>query len=250
MQRASVALVTGAGSGIGAATVRRLRRRGIVVIVTDRDARRAASVAAEEDERYACAYPLTCDVTRIAELKTAVTTAISLGSLDVLVCSAGHPGQAARLENIPDADWDEIHQINAAGVANALRACAPEMRRQRSGAIVVISSIAGIVGSRGQLPYSAAKAAAIGLTKAAAKELRPDNIRVNAVAPGFIDTPMTQAMTEEIRKAWRIDRLAFGSRLGRADEVAAVVDFLCSDASSYVTGAVIPVDGGFTLGSP
>lgn len=113
-----------------------------------------------------------------------------------------------------------------------------------------VASIAALQGSRGQIPYAAAKAGVVGLTKAAAKELMSAGVRVNAVAPGFIATPMTDAMPESLKEAWRLDELALGGGFGTADQVAQCIEFLASDEASFVTGVTLPVDGGFRLGYP
>jgi 3-oxoacyl-[acyl-carrier protein] reductase len=245
----SVALVTGGGSGIGAATVRRLAARGVATVVADVSLEPARALA-DEVAATAASLAVACDVTRPDDLVAAVDAAAGLGDLDVLVCCAGLPGDAVRLEAFPLEQWERVLQVNTMGVVHALRAVTPGMRARGRGAVVTVASIAGVSGSRRQVAYSGAKAAVVGITQAAAKELMADGIRVNAVAPGFIATPMTDAMSERTREAWRVDQLTLGGRLGRADEVAAAIDFLASPDASYVTGVTLTVDGGFTLGFP
>ena len=249
MRGTSVALVTGGGSGIGAATVRRLAARGLSTVVADVAKSAAESVAAEVSGP-APSVAVSCDVTRADDLANAVEMAADIGDLDVLVCCAGLPGDAVRLEAFPLEDWQRVLEVNTMGVVHALRAVTPGMRARGRGAIVTVASIAGVSGSRRQVAYSGAKAAVLGITMATAKELMADGIRVNSVAPGFIATPMTEAMTARTREAWRVDQLALGGRLGQADEVAAAIDFLASDEASYITGVTLTVDGGFTLGFP
>jgi 3-oxoacyl-[acyl-carrier protein] reductase len=210
----------------------------------------AAEKLASEVSAEAPSLAIHCDVTVPGDLDRAVKAATDLGELDILVCCAGWPGDAARLEAFPMELWQRVFDINTMGVVNALRAVTPGMRERRHGVIVSVASIAGIYGSRGQVAYSGAKAAVLGITRAAAKELMRDGIRVNAVAPGFIQTPMTAAMTEELRNAWRVDQLTVGGRLGLATEVAAAIDFLTSEDASYITGTTLTIDGGFTLGNP
>lgn len=244
-----VALVTGGGSGIGAATVRRLADRGVATVIADLNLAAAEALAAEVGDTSS-SLAVRCDVTAPADLEAAVEAATALGDLAILVCCAGWPGSSAKLDEFSLEDWHRAIDINTMGVAHALRAAAPGMRERGRGAIVNVASIAGITGSRGQIAYSAAKAAVLGITRAAAKELMRDGVRVNAVAPGFIATPMTDAMSDKIKEAWRIDRLTIGGRLGAAEEIAAAIDFLCDPAASYITGETLVVDGGFTLGSP
>ena len=246
------AIVTGGASGIGAATVRRLARRGLFVVIADRDEETARSLV---DELGAEAIPdavaVTCDVTREDDITAVVEAARADGAVvEVLVNCAGFPGRAARLEELSMEAWQLVLDVNLWGVIHTTRAIAPLMRQQRSGSIVNVASIAGIVGSRGQVAYSVAKAGVVGATLAAAKELMPAGVRVNAVAPGFIATPMTDVMSAEMRQQWRLDRLALGGGLGDPDQVAACVEFLASPESSFVTGVVLPVDGGFRLGYP
>lgn len=248
----SLALVTGGGSGIGAATVRELARRGNSVVVVDLDLDAAQSVVSGVAlPAGAQAIARACDVTIPADVDRVVAEALQLtGRIDVVVNCAGLAGRSDKLELLGLDDWARVVDVNLWGVAHVARAVTPILREQRSGAVVNVASIAGIQGSRGQVPYSAAKAAVIGLTQAMAKELMSAGVRVNAVAPGFIRTPMTDEMTAQIKEAWRLDRLVLGGDLGLPEQVASCIGFLCSPEASFVTGVTLPVDGGFILGYP
>jgi NAD(P)-dependent dehydrogenase (short-subunit alcohol dehydrogenase family) len=247
------ALVTGGGSGIGAATVRLLTGRGMDVTVLDLDGAAAAAVVAsiEDEEVRARSAAIACDVTSPDDVDRAVSAAFTrTARLDAVVCCAGLAGRSARLESLTLAEWQQVVAVNLWGVVHVSRAVTPVLREQRSGSVVHVASIAGVQGSRGQVPYSAAKAGVIGLTQAMAKELLQFGVRVNAVAPGFIRTPMTDDMTEQVREAWGLDRMVLGGTLGSPEQVAACIGFLCSDDASFLTGVTLPVDGGFVLGYP
>lgn len=253
--RSHVAIVTGAASGIGAESAARLARRGFRVVVADLSAARADQVAAEitagvTPARGAKAVAAGCDVTDPAAVADLVAGAVELGDLDVLINCAGVAGEAHRLEEAPIELWRQVIDVNLWGVVHMCRAVTPVLRERGRGSIVNVASIAALQGSRGQVPYSAAKAAVVGLTIAAAKELISSGVRVNAVAPGFIATPMTEAMPPRMRQAWRLDELTLGGGLGSAGDVAACIEFLATDDAAFVTGVTLPVDGGFRLGYP
>lgn len=249
MTSPKTAVVTGAASGIGAATVRRLRTRGLRVVLVDRDVARAEALAnsiAEQDGPEL--RVLGCDVTQPDDVDAAARNLD--GELDVLVNCAGVAGASARLEQLSLEEWHRVVDVNLWGVVHWIRATTPIMRERGGGCMLNVASVAAIQGSRGQVPYSGAKAGVVGVTIAAAKELMSWNIRVNAVAPGFIETPMTDEMSEQMRTDWRLGELVLGGRLGQADEVASCIEFLTSDDASFLTGVVLPVDGGFHLGYP
>lgn len=247
----SIAIVTGGGSGIGAATVRRLAKRGLDVVIADRNLVTAQAVADEVRATGGQARAVACDVTKSDEVDSLITGArAGNATIDLLVNCAGLAGRSGRVDELSADEWRSVIDVNLASVMLTARAIGPVMYRQRSGSIVNVASIAGLRGSRGQVAYSGAKAGVIGVTMALAKELMGAGVRVNAVAPGFIATPMTDSMPEQIRQAWRLEDLVLGGGFGTADQVAACIDFLGSEAASFVTGVTLPVDGGFTLGYP
>jgi 3-oxoacyl-[acyl-carrier protein] reductase len=166
------------------------------------------------------------------------------GSLDILVNNAGVTGDNL-LVRLNDAEWDRVIDTNLKGSFNTIRAAARGMMRRRDGRIINITSIVGITGNKGQSSYAASKAGLIGLTKSVAKELASRSILCNAVAPGFIDTEMTDALGEQTRAAL-MEQIALG-RLGTGDNVASVVRFLAGPGAAYITGQVLVVDGGMVI---
>lgn len=237
-----VALVTGAARGIGQAIAVRLAAEGADValcdVQTDWLEETAGKVAAlgRRAERFAA------DVSQPAQVQAAVDGAVAaFGRIDVLVNNAGitRDGYLVRMS---EADWDAVLNVNLKGAFLFTKAVAKQMMRQRSGAIVNIASIIGLIGNAGQCNYAASKAGLIALTKSTAKELASRNIRANAVAPGFIRTKMTEQLPEDLQKKM-LEAIPLG-RFGEPEDVANVVLFLASDASAYVTGQVVTVCGG------
>ena len=236
-------LVTGGGSGIGEALCRLVAAEGAQVTVLDRDGEAAGRVAAEVGGRA-----VACDV-RDGDAVTAAVLegAEAMGGLTDLVNNAGI-GTAKPLLAYTDKEWALLIGVNLTGTFHGIRAAAPIMLEAGRGSIVNNASLTGLRPTRGEAPYSAAKAGVLNLTAAAAVELAPA-IRVNAVAPGMIHTPLTQIVVDN--EAWRTAAES-GTPLGRvgtAEEVAEVIAFLSSDAASYVTGQTIVVDGGSVLPS-
>ncbi|MBX5441067.1 MAG: SDR family oxidoreductase [Solirubrobacteraceae bacterium] len=232
----SVALVTGSTRGIGLAAARRLAEDGVTVVVNGTDAERAAAVAAELG-----GDALPFDVADADAVQAAVRELFSRHKrLDVLVNNAGILDDALLGMIQPQRTFD----VNALGVLNTMQACARLLARGDGGAIVNVASIIGITGNRGQVAYAGSKAAVIGMTRSAAKELAP-KVRVNAVAPGFIDTDMTRALDPEIFEE-RVASVALG-RAGTPEEVAEAIAWLASDRARYVTGQVLGVDGGMVI---
>ena len=237
-----VALVTGSTRGIGRAIADVLAANGAHVAVVGRDAGRAESVAGEighESRGYAC------DVADGAQV-TALVAQVEkdFGTLDILVNNAGLTKDNV-LFRLKDEDWDQVLDANLRGAFTAIRAAARGMMKRRWGRIVNISSVVGITGNKGQANYAASKAGLIGLTKSIAKELASRNILVNAVAPGFIETDMTAALTPDARQAL-LQQIPL-ERLGTPRDIANAVAFLASDAASYITGQVLVVDGGMVM---
>lgn len=239
-----VALITGSASGIGAATAYQLGAQGRIVIVADRDIERAGDVADTIRAEGGIAAAVEIDVTDLSSCESAVSRVESdFGRLDIVVCSAGVGGPIGRAWEIDPQEWYHTLSVNMNGVFHTCRATVPLMQRGgRGGRIVNLASIAGKEGNPTSSAYSASKAAVIGFTKALGKELIPDGILVNAVAPALIETPMTENPGEDILEMLK-SRIPMG-RLGRADEVAELVIWLASDKCSFSTGAVYDISGG------
>ena len=236
------AIVTGSTRGIGYAIATALSESGARVAIVGRDQDRAAAVAAELGHG---AMGFACDVTDT----TAVTQLVAdvekeFGGVDILVNNAGltRDNLVMRLK---DEDWDAVLNANLRGAFASIRAAARGMMKKRSGRIINIASVVGLMGNKGQANYAASKAGLIALTKSVAKELGSRNILVNAIAPGYIETEMTDAMTPEARSA--LNGLIPLERLGKPEDVASVVVFLASDQASYITGQVLVVDGGMVM---
>ena len=236
------ALVTGSTRGIGRAIAVTLTEAGARVAVVGRDQARAVEVAAEIG---GSALGFGADVSDPASVIALVEAAEgALGQIDILVNNAGLTRDNL-LVRIKDDDWDMVLDANLRGAFVAIRATARGMMKRRWGRIINIASIVGITGNKGQANYAASKAGLIGLTKSVAKELGSRNILVNAVAPGFIETDMTAAMTPEARAA--LTGQIPLDRLGSPQDIAGTVAFLASDHASYITGQVLVVDGGMVM---
>ncbi len=236
------AIVTGSTRGIGRAVAQALADSGARVAVVGRDRDRAAAVADEIGNGaagYACEMS---DTTRVAALIADVEK--DFGGVDILVNNAGltRDNLVMRLK---DEDWDAVLDANLRGAFAAIRAVSRGMMKKRAGRIINMASVVGLTGNKGQANYAASKAGLIALTKSVAKELGSRNILVNAIAPGFIATEMTDAMTAEARAG--LTGLIPLERLGTADDIAAMVVFLASDKASYITGQVLVVDGGMVM---
>jgi 3-oxoacyl-[acyl-carrier protein] reductase len=233
------AIVTGAGQGIGLAIARTLVAHGASVTIADVDQARANAAAKEIGQ---AARGAGCDVTDEAAVTALVEGHVAAyDGLDVLVNNAGITRDAS-LRNMTLADFDAVIGVHLRGTWLGIRAASEVMRAAKRGSIVNISSMSGKSGNPGQTNYSAAKAGIVGMTKAAAKELAHHGVRVNAVQPGLIRTPMTEAMTPEAYAA--TEATIPMRRAGEPEEIANVVAFLASDLASYMTGAVLEVSGG------
>jgi 3-oxoacyl-[acyl-carrier protein] reductase len=241
-----VALVTGGSRGIGRACAVALARRGATVVITYAGNEAAAAATLELLAKEGKpGKALRFDAADTAAGTAAVeSVAKDHGRLDVLVNNAGVAADSLVMR-IKDEDWDRQLDTNLKGAFGLIRAASRPMMKQRGGAIVNVSSIIGQMGNAGQAAYAASKAGLIGLTKAVARELASRNIRVNAVAPGFIDTDMT-AIIPEAGRAKMLEDIPLG-RLGAAEEVASSVVFLASDAAAYITGHVLNVNGGMYM---
>src|SRR5690606_9151998 len=238
-----VAVVTGGSRGIGRAIAEHLARGGARVAVVARSADRAQEVASSLEGEGHRGYA--CDVADAAAVDALVKSVEEdCGSLDVLANNAGVT-EDSLLVRLSDEDWDGVRDTNRKGAFNTIRAAARGMMRRREGRIINITSVVGITGNKGQANYAASKAGLIGLTKSVAKELAGRGILCNAVAPGFIETEMTAALTPEAREGL-LSQIALG-RLGTGDDVASVVRFLAGPGAAYITGQVIVVDGGMVV---
>ena len=248
MQRleGKTALVTGASRGIGAAVALRLASEGATVVVNYSGSREAAlGVVDAIVAAGGRASAVQADVSDPAACTALVEGVVTeYGAIDILVNNAGitRDGLIVRMS---DEDWSAVINTNLTGVFSVTRAAAKHMMKARSGSIINMASVVGISGNAGQVNYAAAKAGVIGLTKSVARELASRRVRCNAVAPGFIETDMTAALTESQRDAV-VAAIAMG-RFGTASDVAATVAFLASDDSAYITGQTLAVDGGMTF---
>jgi 3-oxoacyl-[acyl-carrier protein] reductase len=241
------ALVTGASRGIGRAIAIALAEAGADVAINYAGSAGAASETAAAVEALGRkALLVQADVGKLDAFEQMVAQVLeTFGTLDILVNNAGITRDNL-IMRMKEEDFDQVIETNLKGVFNGIKAVTRPMMKQRSGRIINISSVVGSTGNAGQANYAAAKAGVIGLTKTAARELASRGITVNCVAPGFIETDMTDKLSEEI-KTQMAGQIPLG-RFGQAAEVAAVVRFLASDAASYITGQTIHVDGGMYMG--
>jgi 3-oxoacyl-[acyl-carrier protein] reductase len=240
-----ICIVTGAARGIGLATALKFAREGATVIVCDR---REAAVHDAVAQCRALGVPAdghVLDVTQRAQVDAMATAVLAAhGRIDVLVNNAGIT-QDARLQKMTLAQFDAVIDVNLRGVFHCAQAVAATMCEQRAGVILNASSVVGLYGNFGQTNYAASKFGVIGFTKTWSRELGPKGVRVNAVAPGFIETPILESVPDKVLQHMR-EQVPL-QRLGRADEIANVYAFLASDEASYINGAVIEVSGGMTV---
>jgi NAD(P)-dependent dehydrogenase (short-subunit alcohol dehydrogenase family) len=240
-----VAMVTGAGSGIGEAIARRMAEEGATVVVGDVDEKAARQVAAGIEREGGTAVAILQDVGDPASVEKSVDFALQkFGSLDVAVNNAGITGDLAPTADYSLEGWDKVIAVNLSSVFYGMKYQIPAMLRSGGGSIVNIASILGSVAARDSAGYNAAKHGVVGLTKTAALEYSKDGVRVNAIGPGYIDTPLLNALDREMYDG--LVNLHPIGRLGKAEEVAELAVFLASDKASFVTGSYHLVDGGYT----
>jgi 3-oxoacyl-[acyl-carrier protein] reductase len=248
MLAGQVALVTGASRGIGKCIARRLGDEGADLVLLDLDKAGLEKTRTELQGIFAGrkVREFACNVAEHQAVAEVVDRAIKdLGKIDICVNNAGITRDNLILR-MSEAEWDSVLAVNLKGIFNVSKAVARHMLKARAGRIVNISSIVGLIGNAGQTNYSASKAGALGLTFSLARELASRGVTVNAVAPGFIDTDMTQALGDEARQ--RLLSQIPLRRLGKPEDVAEAVVFLCGPSAGYITGEVIRVDGGMAIG--
>jgi len=238
-------LVTGSARGIGKAIARKFAGKGAKIVISDVLAELAEETAEEFKKDGFDAIAIKADVTNKDDVKNLIDeTVAKFETLDVVVNNAGITRDTLMMR-MKESDWDLVLNINLKGAFLVIQAASKVMMKQRSGKIVNISSVVGKMGNAGQANYSASKAGLLGLTKSAARELASRNITVNAVAPGFIKTEMTDKLPDDVKADF--EKTTPLSRFGDPEDIANAVAFLASDDASYITGQVLGVDGGMTM---
>lgn len=246
MLAGKVALVTGASRGIGKAIACKLAREGAKVIINYNGSKeKAEAVKSEIEAAGGQAEVYQCDVSDYTACETFIQTVIKEeGSLDILVNNAGITKDGL-LMKMSEEDFDMVLDTNLKGAFNTIRFASRQMLRQKGGRIINMSSVVGVSGNAGQANYAASKAGVIGLTKAAARELASRGITVNAIAPGFIETDMTDVLSDKVKEASEA-QIPLG-HFGKPEDVAAAAAFLASEEARYITGQVLHVDGGMVM---
>lgn len=246
MLNGKVALVTGASRGLGREIARTLAREGAFVIVNYNGAAdRAAAVVKEIQEQGGAAVAYQCNVADYTAVEQMIKELVAqYKQIDILVNNAGITRDGL-IVKMSEADFDAVIDTNLKGAFNTIRHLARQMLKQRSGKIINIASVSGVLGNAGQANYAASKAGLIGLTKTMARELASRGINVNAIAPGFVATEMSAALSEDVIKQVT-EQIPF-KRFGRAEDVAEMAAFLASEKGAYITGQVICIDGGMAI---
>ena len=241
-----VAVVTGAARGIGKEIAVDLAKSGAKIVVSDILFEMAEETATEIKKEYGVeTLAVKTDVSSMSDTEELIKTTMStFGSVDILVNNAGVTRDNL-IMRMTEEEWDFVININLKGVFNCIKSVTRTMMKQRAGKIINITSVVGQMGNAGQINYSASKAGVIGMTKTTAKELSSRGINVNAVAPGFIQTEMTDRLPESAKDG--LKQMIPLKKLGNPEDIAKAVSFLASDASDYITGQVINVDGGMVM---
>lgn len=236
------AIVTGSSRGIGLGIARKLGEAGAHVVLISRSQKDIDQVAEDFQKTGLKASAYACDVSDLNHVQTVFKSVVKdTGRIDILVNNAGITRDTLLLRMSED-DWDFVLNINLKGAFNCVKAAARPMMKQRTGRIINISSVVGLTGNAGQVNYSASKAGLIGLTKSTAKELAVRGITANCIAPGYIETEMTEELTDD-QKTTLIQQIPLG-KIGRAEDIAYMALFLASDEANYITGQTFTVDGG------
>lgn len=241
-----IAVVTGASRGIGRAIALELASQGAFVVVNYNGSKdRAEEVKKEIEAAGGKAEVYQCNVSDFEKCQAFIQDVIkTYGRLDILVNNAGITRDGL-LMKMSEADFDSVIETNLKGTFNTIRFASRQMLKQRSGRIINMSSVVGIAGNAGQANYASSKAGVIGLTKAVARELASRGITVNAIAPGFIETEMTEVLSDAVKEA-SVAQIPLG-RFGKPEDIAKTAAFLASDSAGYITGQVIQVDGGMAI---
>jgi len=243
--KGKVAIVTGGAQGIGKTIATQLALAGANVVIADVVEEVAKSTAQEISQKGSETISIGVDVSRLSSVEEMVKKTLDkFGRIDILVNNAGITRDALVMR-MKEEDWDLVLDINLKGAFNCIKTVSPFMMKQRSGKVVNIASIVGIIGNAGQANYSASKGGLIALTKTCARELASRRINVNAVAPGFIQTSMTERLSAQVKEKLS-SQIPFGE-IGKPEDVASAVLFLVSEKASYITGEVIKVDGGMAM---
>lgn len=246
MLQGKTAVVTGGSRGIGRAICLELARQGANVVVNySGSEQKAKDVVAEIETFGVKAMAIQANVANVEDVESLMKQTLNhFGTIDILVNNAGITRDNL-LMRMKESEWDDVIDTNLKGVFLCTKAVTRQMMKQRNGRIINISSIVGVAGNPGQVNYVAAKAGVIGMTKTVAQELASRNILVNAIAPGFITTEMTESLPEEVKQAM-LKQIPL-AKLGQPEDVAKTVVFFASDASNYITGQVLHVDGGLVM---
>jgi 3-oxoacyl-[acyl-carrier protein] reductase len=240
-----VALVTGAAQGIGRAVALLLARKGADIVLSDINLEKAEETAKEIEAIGRKALALRANVANMDEVERMIEAILErFGKIDILVNNAGIARDKMILR-MTEEDWDAVLDVNLKGTFNCTKAVIRHMSKQRRGKIVNIASVVGEMGNVGQANYSASKAGVIGFTKTVAREFAQRGINVNAIAPGYIETPMTEVLPEKAKE--ELKRMIPMEKLGQPEDIAEAVLFLVSDSSSYITGHVLNVNGGIYM---